>query len=152
MAKGFERNWWGFETFEIDEEMLRVFTDNGEMQKSAIARFLIFWKRCKKEVTKGLGLSSTWTWEGPFLLATYFAIKGLVDTRTRPATCCSLIILCTVSRKISLIQDMMAFWHVLLQSERRPTYSILVAHSCDLSSFARGSKLPNFQKILSFSQ
>jgi hypothetical protein len=61
MAKGFECNWVGFETFEIGEEMLRAFMDNGEMEKSVIASFLIFLKRCKTEVTKGLGLSSTWT-------------------------------------------------------------------------------------------
>jgi len=32
----------GFETLEFDEEMLRDIIDNGEMEESAIAGFLLF--------------------------------------------------------------------------------------------------------------
>lgn len=48
MAKGFERDCWEFATFEFDNEMLRDFIDNGEIE-NAITGFLMFCKRCKTE-------------------------------------------------------------------------------------------------------
>ena len=46
MAKGFGRDCVGFATFEFDEEKLRDFMDNGEIEESAITSFLMFCKRC----------------------------------------------------------------------------------------------------------
>jgi len=53
MAKGFERDCWEFATFESDDEMLRDFMDNGEIE-NAITVFLCSAKDARQSDVKGV--------------------------------------------------------------------------------------------------